>query len=154
MAKEIERKFLVTDTSYRGLSDSSVRIKQAYLSTSPDSTVRLRIAGQKAFITVKSRNHGATRNEWEYEIPVEDVEQMMLTCAASPIIEKVRYRVGRWEVNEFHGHLEGLVVAEIELESEGETFDKPTFIGPEVTGDPRYYNSSLSQASSAPVSTF
>lgn len=150
MAKEIERKFLVTDTSYRDIADSSVVIKQAYISTSPDSTVRLRIAGAKAFLTVKSRNHGATRHEWEYEVPVEDVEQMIRTCAASPVIEKVRYRVGRWEVDEFHGHLEGLTIAEIELESEDEPFEKPEFVGLEVTGDHRYYNSVLSQAMSAP----
>lgn len=151
MAKEIERKFLVTDTSYRDMAESSVVIKQAYISTSPDSTVRLRVAGPKAFLTVKSRNHGATRHEWEYEVPREDVEQMMHTCAASPVIEKVRYRVGRWEVDEFHGHLEGLTVAEIELESEDEVFDMPEFVGTEVTGDPRYYNSVLSQATSVPV---
>lgn len=151
MAKEIERKFLVTDSSYRELADSVVEIKQTYISTSPDSTVRLRIAGPKAFLTVKSRNHGAMRNEWEYEVPLTDVEQMMQSCAASPVIEKVRYRVGRWEVDEYHGCLEGLVVAEIELASEDEPFEKPEFIGKEVTGDSRYYNSVLAQCTSAPV---
>lgn len=150
MGKEIERKFLVADQSYRELSDSHLSIAQAYLSVNPDSTVRVRIAGTKGFITVKTRNIGAVRNEWEYQIPVEDAKEMIFAAAVSPVIEKTRYRVGRWEVDEFHGCLEGLTVAEIELEDENEPFDKPIFIGAEVTHDKRYFNSVLAKSGKIP----
>lgn len=146
MAKEIERKFLVTDDTYRSMAISWTRISQGYLSTDPDSTVRIRIKAECAFITVKSRNHGAIRNEWEYEIPLCDAEEIMAQCKLS-CLDKTRYIVPfnghEWEVDEFHGRLSGLVIAEIELANECETFDKPSFIGEEVTSDPTYYNSSL-----------
>lgn len=148
MAKEIERKFLVTDDTYRSMASSWTKISQGYLSTNPDSTVRIRIKDDYAFITVKSRNRGVVRNEWEYEIPLCDAEEIMTQCKLS-CLEKIRYIVPfnghEWEVDEFHGRLSGLVVAEIELANEYEAFDKPSFIGEEVTSDPTYYNSSLIQ---------
>ncbi len=146
MAKEIERKFLVTDNSYLSMAQSSMRISQGYLSYDPDSTVRIRILDSKAFITVKSRNHGAVRNEWEYEVPVRDAQDMISACKVR-CLEKTRYIVPfggfRWEVDRFHGDLSGLVVAEIELPREEESFSLPPFLGEEVTHDPAYYNSSL-----------
>lgn len=147
MGKEIERKFLVTGSSYREDASYHKIIVQAYLSTSIDATVRLRIIDDKAYITVKSRNNGCSRGEWEYGIPVADARQMIEQCHLDDVIEKTRYYVvsGRhtWEVDEFAGRLAGLVVAEIELAGEDEKFLKPKFIGQEVTDDPRYYNSSL-----------
>lgn len=147
MAKEIERKFLVTSSAYRLMAMKSVHIVQAYLCRDPRSTVRVRIADSNAFLTVKGRNDGAVRDEWEYEIPVEDARQMIERCATGTVIEKTRHIVChegfRWEVDEFGGSLSGLVVAEIELDSADRSFPLPTFVGEEVTGDPRYYNSSL-----------
>lgn len=146
MSKEIERKFLVTSSSYREAVVDAVELAQGYLNTDPDSTVRVRVAGPRGFITVKSRNIGATRNEWEYEIPVSDAREMLALCTG--VLVKTRYIVPatdglRWEIDEFHGPLEGLTVAEIELPSEDTRFDRPSFIGREVTGDAAYYNSNL-----------
>jgi adenylate cyclase len=110
-------------------------------------TVRVRIEGERAVITIKSKSTGATRGEWEYEIPVPDAAELLERLCEQPLVEKVRHRIryGRhtWEVDEFQGENAGLVVAEIELGSEDEAFEKPDWIGQEVTGDPRYYNSSL-----------
>lgn len=150
MAKEIERKFLVTDQKYRELSTSHSLIIQTYISVNPDSTVRLRIIDSKAYITIKTRNVGAVRNEWEYEIPLNDAKEMITTTAVTPIIEKTRYLVNGWEIDEFHGCLEGLTVAEIELNDENQLFEIPPFIGEEVTHDPRYFNSSLAQTGKIP----
>ena len=150
MAKEIERKFLVTDTSYIGRAESAVRIRQTYLSTNPDATVRLRIAGDKAWITVKGRNAGAVRDEWEYPIPVSDAEEMAERLAGGFAIDKTRYVVDhegwKWEIDCFHGRHEGLTVAEIEMPSADSNPPLPDFVGQEVTGDPRYYNSTLAAA--------
>lgn len=143
MAKEIERKFLVTDTSYRMLADSRRHIIQTYLSPDPDATVRLRITDGDAYLTVKGRNSGAQRDEWEYSIPEHDAVEMMERCSHTPVLDKTRYHVGRWEVDEYHGSLSGLIVAEIELESIDEEIELPPFVGKEVTGDTRYYNSAL-----------
>ncbi len=150
MAKEIERKYLVDGSSYRETATSAVRIRQAYLSTNPDATVRVRIAGDSAWLTVKGRNAGNVRDEWEYPIPVADAEAMLARCAQSPVIDKTRYRDGRWEIDEFHGSLEGLVVAEIELTSADEEYALPGYIGCEVSGDARYYNSSLAKSGRIP----
>ena len=150
MAKEIERKFLVTDTSYIGRAESAVIIRQTYLSTNPDATVRLRIAGDKAWITVKGRNAGAVRDEWEYPIPVSDAEEMAERLAGGFAIDKTRYVVDhegwKWEIDCFHGRHEGLTVAEIEMPSADSNPPLPDFIGREVTGDSRYYNSTLAAA--------
>lgn len=148
MAKEIERKFLVCNSTYRSLAYNRHEIMQGYLSLDPDATVRLRISDGNAFITVKSRNKGATRNEWEYAVPVEDAREMLRSCCRSRLIEKTRYIVDagnglKWEIDEFHASLDGLTIAEIELPTEDTPFERPTFIGDDVTGDVRYYNSSL-----------
>lgn len=147
MAKEIERKYLVTDTSYREVATEKRHIIQAYLNRDPKATVRVRIAGDMAFLTIKGKNSGAVRDEWEYTIPISDARNMIERCATGRIIEKTRYIVPfgghLWEVDEFGGELEGLTVAEIELPSADTEFSLPSFIGDELTGDPRYYNSSL-----------
>jgi adenylate cyclase len=110
-------------------------------------TVRVRIEGERAVITIKSKSVGATRGEWEYPIPVPDATELLDRLCEQPLVEKVRHRIAHaghtWEVDEFLGENAGLVVAEIELGSEDEAFDQPGWIGQEVTGDPRYYNSSL-----------
>ena len=147
MSKEIERKFLVTSDLYRDLAVKSSHIVQAYLCRDPRSTVRVRIYDNRAFLTVKGQNEGAVRDEWEYEIPLDDARQMIGRCASGSIIDKTRY-IGnhegfKWEVDEFGGTHSGLVVAEIELDRPDRIFPHPEFIGEEVTGDPRYYNSSL-----------
>ncbi len=149
MGKEIERKFLVKNSGYRELATESHSIRQGYLSVNPDATVRVRILDDRAFLTVKSRNRGAERGEWEYEIPLCDGEDLLKLCGGNAILEKVRYVVPaapgplRWEVDEFGGARAGLIVAEIELPTADAPFEIPDFIGREVTGDPAYYNSSL-----------
>ncbi len=125
------------------MADRSRHIIQTYLSPDPDATVRLRITDDEAYLTVKGRNSGAERDEWEYHIPERDAREMMERCRHTPVIDKTRYHVGRWEVDEYHGSLAGLVVAEIELGSADEEIELPPFIGREVTGDARYYNSVL-----------
>lgn len=148
MAKEIERKFLVAGDGWRGDADSGTHIVQGYLSTDPDATVRVRMAGGKAFITVKGRNNGAVRDEWEYEIPVADARQMIALCRG--IIDKTRYRVPAgngmcWEIDVYHGRHQGLVTAEIEMPAADTPVTLPCWIEREVTGDVNYYNSTLSQ---------
>jgi len=146
MGIEIERKFLLNDDGWRGLGQPTL-MRQGYLTSDPARTVRVRIEGERAVITIKSKNTGATRGEWEYEIPVPDAAELLDRLCEQPLVEKTRHRIGykghTWEVDEFRGENAGLVVAEIELGSENEAFDKPDWIGREVTGDPRYYNSSL-----------
>lgn len=146
MAKEIERKFLVKGDSYRNLAVETISIAQGYLNRDPERTVRIRVWNNQGFITVKTRNRGLTRNEWEYDIPLADAREMLLHCERP--IEKHRYIVPaenglKWEVDEFGGRLDGLVVAEIEIPTEDTPFILPDFIGREVTGDPAYYNSNL-----------
>lgn len=144
MAAEIERKFLVKE-GWRPQANG-VRIAQGYLSTVPERTVRVRIKGEKGYLTVKGRNAGIRRAEYEYEIPLADAEAMLALCE-QPLIEKRRYLVPyegyTWEVDVFAGANEGLVVAEIELPAEDAAFAKPDWAGAEVSGDARYYNSSL-----------
>lgn len=150
MAKEIERKFLVTDDSYRAMASGSRNIVQGYLSMRREATVRVRIADGQGYLTVKGITSGATRDEWEYPIPAADARGMLPTCEGT-VIDKTRYLVpfeGRtWEVDEFHGAYEGLTVAEVELPSENERVALPPFIGREVTGDPQYYNSVMAGVS-------
>jgi adenylate cyclase len=146
MGVEIERKFLPASDGWRGLGDPTL-MRQGYLTSDPMRTVRVRIEGERAVITIKSKSIGATRGEWEYEIPVPDAVELLERLCEQPLVEKVRHRIvyggHTWEVDEFLGENAGLVVAEIELGSEDEAFEKPDWIGQEVTGDPRYYNSSL-----------
>lgn len=146
MAYEIEHKYLVVNDSYKALATGKLEIKQGYLNRDPDRTVRIRTMGKKGFLTVKSRNHGAKRLEFEYEIPVNDAREI-LKLAEQGIVEKTRYLVPfnglLWEVDEFHGSLNGVVVAEVELPDPEHCYEKPPFIGAEITGDPAYYNSNL-----------
>lgn len=147
---EIERKFLVTSEAFKKEAFTQNRIAQGYLSSVPERTVRVRIKGDKGFLTIKgaSNETGLSRFEWEKEIPVEEAQQLLILCKKG-LIDKIRYevKVGShiFEVDEFYGENEGLIIAEIELSSETETFDKPNWLGNEVTNDNRYYNSFLSQ---------
>lgn len=145
--KEIERKFLVAG-EYKSLATKALRITQGYLNHDPERTVRVRIKGGKGFITVKGigNESGASRFEWECEIPVEDAGELLRLCEPG-IIDKTRYLVEYqghiFEVDEFYGDNEGLTMAELELEDEDEMFERPEWLGEEITGDKRYYNSSL-----------
>ena len=145
MALEIERKFLVSG-DFKPLAKKAQRITQGYLSSVPQRTVRVRIKGEQGYITVKGQGSGITRFEWEKEIPVDDARELMELCEPG-IIDKTRYLIDEgehtFEVDEFYGDNEGLIVAEIELSSEDESFVRPHWLGEEVTGDPRYYNSML-----------
>jgi CYTH domain-containing protein len=145
MAEEIERKFLVRGDGWRDAPATAYR--QGYLSTTAERTVRVRVAGETAKLTVKGASRGATRAEFEYEIPVEDAEAMLEGLCERPLIEKRRHRVPygglTWEVDEFFGENRGLVVAEVELEREDQEFEKPPWVGSEVTADPRYFNANL-----------
>lgn len=149
MSKEIERKFLVRG-DFKSLAFRSERITQGYLSSVPERTVRVRIKGNEGFITIKglSNASGLTRYEWEKEIPVDEAREL-LQLSEPGMIDKTRYlvQVGKhvFEVDEFYGENEGLILAEIELQSEDEPFEKPEWLGKEVTGDPRYYNAMLSK---------
>ena len=147
MAREIERKFLVSGEDWR--SGDATRYRQGYLNLDKKRTVRVRLAGDSAYITVKGETSGATRKEFEYRIPPHDADEMLATLCHRPLIEKCRYRVRHggldWEIDEFFGDNAGLVVAEVELESERQTIEKPAWLGEEVTSDPRYYNASLVQ---------
>lgn len=149
MSKEIERKFLVRG-DFKSLAFRSERITQGYLSSVPERTVRVRIKGNEGFITIKGRSNasGLTRYEWEKEIPVDEAREL-LQLSEPGMIDKTRYlvQVGKhvFEVDEFYGENEGLILAEIELQSEDEPFEKPEWLGKEVTGDPRYYNAILSK---------
>ena len=146
MAAEIERKFLVK-AGWQP-QDEGVRIAQGYLSSVPERTVRVRIKGDKGFLTVKGRNEGIRRLEFEYEIPLDDAMQL-LTLSQTPVVEKYRYRIPfeghLWEVDEFCGDNSGLVVAEVELKSEEEPYVKPAWIGEEVSADKRYRNTNLAK---------
>ena len=146
MGTEIERKYLVKGDSWRALAEG-IHYRQGYLNSDKERTVRVRSTGAKAYITVKGLTVGATRAEYEYEIPVADGNAMLDTLAERPILEKKRYRIPHRgftiEVDEFLGENAGLVLAEVELGSEDQAFDKPAWLGEEVTGDPRYYNANL-----------
>jgi adenylate cyclase len=148
MAQEIEKKFLVKSDAFKAQASKQTRITQGYLSSIPERTVRVRIKGSKGFITIKGIGSasGASRYEWEKEIPVEEVEELLKICEPG-VIDKTRYEVKagpyKFEVDEFYGENQGLVVAEIELTSESDSFEKPEWLGEEVTGDVKYYNSML-----------
>lgn len=148
MGKEIERKFLVINAGFKHLASGKIEIAQGYLSTDPDRTVRVRLAGDHAFLTIKSRNIGMVRGEWEYEIPCADAHEL-LRLAVYPPIEKTRWIVPFegwiWEVDEFHGAHAGLTVAEVELPTVDTLPTLPDFVGCEVTDNPAYYNSNLSK---------
>ncbi|MDO5461790.1 MAG: CYTH domain-containing protein [Bacteroidales bacterium] len=150
MAIEIERKFLVTGDSYKAMAFRSDRIAQGYICRQGGNSARVRVRGEKGYITIKgpSLDGGISRFEWEKEIPASEAWELMRLCSTA-IIDKTRHLVDFgnhiFEVDEFHGDNAGLVVAEIELSSSAEEFEKPPFLGKEVTGDGKYYNSSLSR---------
>lgn len=146
MATEIERKFLLIDESWRDGADAGLDIAQGYLSQDPDRSVRVRIAGGKAWLTVKGRSEGISRAEFEYEVPPADARQMLELCLPS-VIEKTRHRVlwgGHvWEIDVFHGQNDGLIVAEVELTDDSVVPALPPWAGREVSEDARYFNSCL-----------
>lgn len=153
MATEIERKFLVTSMDFKAQAINSFVIRQGYISRTPERTVRVRISGASAYLTIKGKSSdgGLSRYEWEKEIPVAEAQELMKICEPG-IIDKTRYEIPvcsssdlKFEVDEFHGQHEGLIIAEIELEQEDQEFTKPAWLGKEVTGDSNYYNAKLSQ---------
>lgn len=150
MSLEIERKFLVKNEDFKKEFYQKKRLKQGYLNADKNRTVRIRISDDHAFLTIKGKSNssGTTRFEWEKEIDKTEAEQLLLLCEPS-IIDKTRFYVKNdhhiYEVDEFYGENKGLVVAEIELNSENESFKKPSWLGLEVTGEKKYYNSSLSK---------
>ncbi|OOZ42043.1 adenylate cyclase [Solemya pervernicosa gill symbiont] len=147
MAKEIERKFLLRDESWLGEVVREIPYRQGYLANTEEVSVRIRISGESAKLNIKSATLGIERHEYEYAIPVEEGQEMLDNLCKGPIIEKVRHIVKRgghtWEIDRFSGENEGLVVAEIELASTDEAFERPVWLGDEVSSDTRYYNSCL-----------
>ena len=146
MGKEIERKFLLKGDAWRDLAQGTM-YRQGYLNSAKERTVRVRTVGDKAFLTIKGITVGATRAEYEYEIPFADCNALLDNLAEKPLIENKRYKIKQgefvWEIDEFFGDNKGLIVAEVELTSEDQAFPKPEWVGDEVTGDPRYFNSNL-----------
>lgn len=146
MGQEIERKFLLKNDGWRALAQGTL-YRQGYLNSAKERTVRIRSIGERAFLTIKGITTGATRAEYEYPIPLEDCNAMLDTLAEKPVIEKKRYKIRQgyltWEIDEFFGDNAGLIVAEVELQSEDQAFGKPEWLGAEVTADPRYFNSNL-----------
>lgn len=147
---EIERKFLVKSNQFKSKATAQFRIVQGFLNTNPERTVRIRIKGEKGYLTVKGKSNesGTSRFEWEKEIDLSDADALLSLCEEG-ILEKTRYLIPLkghiFEVDEFYGDNEGLLVAEVELNSENEAFEKPEWLGKEVTGDIKYYNSQLSK---------
>ncbi len=143
---EIEHKYLVINDAYKAMSTTAFHIKQGYLSRDKERTVRIRTKNDKAYLTVKTKNIGDMRNEFEYEIPFADAQKLLDVCL-QPVIEKVRYIVEhkgfRWEVDEFKGKLDGICLAEIELPNSTTKYERPMFIGENVTGNPAYYTSNI-----------
>lgn len=143
---EIERKFLVRSSEWRK-GVPGILFLQGYLSTHKERTVRVRTMGDQAFLAIKGLTEGSIRPEYEYEIPLDHASEILNNLCEKPLIEKTRYNISYkdrvWEVDEFHGINEGLIVAEIELDTENEQFECPGWIGEEVTDDPRYFNSNL-----------
>ena len=150
MSIEIERKFLIVADTFKNESHKKIYIKQGFLNSDKERTVRIRITNEKAFMTVKGKSNttGTSRYEWEKEISINEAQELMLLCEKS-IIEKHRFLVKldthTFEIDEFLGENEGLIIAEIELSNENESFTKPEWLGQEVTGQVKYYNSNLSK---------
>lgn len=146
MGLEIEHKYLVVDDSFLSMQSAEFKIRQGYLSRDPLRTVRIRIFGDKGFITIKGETKGSVRSEFEYEIPTADAAELLKLCEG-PILEKTRHIVffddNRWEVDVFEGRLSGLRIAEIEIPSPDFSYSLPPFVGENVTGSPEYYNSNL-----------
>lgn len=144
MATEIERKFLLKDSSWKNLADEGTHYSQGYLVGSDTASVRVRIQGERAFLNIKSATIDITRQEFEYEIPLVEATEMLDTLCKKPLIDKIRYVLKNenhvWEIDVFSGDNEGLIVAEIELSDKNESFEKPDWLGEEVSDDARYYN--------------
>jgi adenylate cyclase len=149
MGLEIERKFLIGNAAWQAGVESQAHIMQGYLANNANATVRVRVKGDQAFLTVKGAGLGISRSEYEYPIPVADAEAMLRDLAVFPPIDKMRYRVRVgshvWDLDVFGGENEGLVMAEVELSSEDEVFVRPEWLGEEVSGDPRYFNVNLAR---------
>lgn len=147
MAIEIERKFLLKNQQWRAVAGEGRLIRQGYLSDQPERTVRVRVAGEQAWLTIKGKTEGIARLELEYSIPVAEAMQLLDQLCLKPLIEKYRYRIAQgdlvWEIDEFLGENAGLIVAEIELSTTDQVFDHPDWLGDEVSDDPRYFNSAL-----------
>lgn len=147
MPIEIERKFLVRDERWRAAADGGVRFRQGYLIGSKQASVRVRIEGEQANLNIKGATLGVRRLEYEYAIPLQEANELLDTLCEKPLIEKIRYTLRHgdhlWEIDRFEGDNAGLVVAEIELADENEPFERPEWLGEEVSADPRYYNVSL-----------
>lgn len=157
MHHEIERKFLVVGDAWRAFSKRPRHIRQGYLSRGPNMIVRVRTFGAHAYLTLKSTDPGMVRTEFEYEIPVDHADRLLGLACIGPLIEKVRHKIEwqglDWEVDEFSGSLQGLIIAEIELHFADQEFDKPPWLGEEVTDDPAYRNDQLSLLEAAPTRT-
>jgi len=146
MALEIERKYLLRDVAWRALARGTL-YRQGYLSTTPERTVRVRLIADKGYLTIKGVSKGAVRMEYEYQVPGDEAQTMLAELCEKPLIEKKRYKIDHkgliWEVDEFFGENQGLILAEIELQNENQQFEKPEWIGIEVTQDTRYFNANL-----------
>jgi len=146
MGKEIERKFLLSGDAWRSQGQGT-RYRQGYLSTVKERTVRVRTIADKGYLTVKGVSEGIARAEFEYEIPIDEANALLDGLCKRPLIEKERYKISHghhiWEVDEFFGDNAGLIVAEVELESEDQAFETPEWVGREVSDDPRYFNANL-----------
>lgn len=149
MAIEIERKFLLRNEAWRQVADAGCEYRQGYLHSDPSIAVRVRLAGDQAWLTIKGNVSSLIRQEYEYCIPVADAQEMLDQLCRQPLIEKRRYRVPVgvhvWEIDEFQGANQGLLLAEIELSRVDEPFERPAWLGEEVSEDPRYFNAALSQ---------
>lgn len=147
MPQEIERKFLVTSDRWKADATGEPYCQGYIATTAPGQSVRVRIAGDRAYLTIKGPTQGVSRAEFEYEIPMTDAKEMLETLCDRPFIEKIRYRLPIdeivWEIDEFKGENTGLIVAEVELETEDQAFEPPDWLGKEVSGDAKYYNASL-----------
>ncbi|WP_316430898.1 CYTH domain-containing protein [Leptolyngbya sp. NK1-12] len=148
MATEIERKFLVQGQEWRQLA-TGVVYRQGYLAASPECTVRVRVAGDQGYLTIKGATQGISRAEYEYAIPLKDATELLNTLCQQPLIEKIRYRIPwqglLWEIDEFGGENQGLIIAEVELTNADQQPDLPAWIGEEVSHDPRYFNANLAK---------
>jgi len=148
MGKEIERKYLTSGDQWRKLAKGT-SYRQGYLSTVKERTVRVRTIDDKGYLTIKGITVGASRAEYEYDIPASDANEMLTNLCEKPLVEKNRYKIKvdglTWEIDEFLGDNLGLIVAEVELTAEDQKFEKPAWIGQEVTGDPKYFNSNLTK---------
>jgi len=147
MGIEIERKFLLKDDSWRQQADAGTRYRQGYLIGAKQASVRVRIEGDKAYLNIKSMTLGVTRQEYQYPLPLNEAQELLDSLCEKPLVEKTRYKIQHagheWEIDVFTGENAGLVVAEVELQTEQESLSLPSWVGVEVSADPRYYNVNL-----------